>query len=146
MRRRRPRLRVFAGGAEEEYETMNAADLYRRFQAGTSPAIAKTSLLLGVIGALMLLTSVFALANGYVAEGIYAMVLGAVNVFLAVRIRRLERWARIVALVLSGWGAFNSVIALRAQPLTSVLSLALFGGVLYLLLRPDVSAEFSGRV
>jgi hypothetical protein len=133
------------GALKEEYETMNAGDLYRRFQAGTSPAIAKTSILLGIIGALMLLTAVFALANGYVGEGIYAMVLGAVNVFVAVRIRRIERWARLVALVLSGWGAINSLLALRVQPVTSLLSLALFGGVLYLLLRPDVAAEFSGR-
>jgi len=62
-----------------------------------------------------------------------------------VRIRRIERWARLVALVLSGWGAINSLLALRVQPVTSLLSLALFGGVLYLLLRPDVAAEFSGR-
>ena len=52
----------------------------------------------------------------------------------------------MVALVISGWGALNSVLVLRVQPLTSLLFLALFGGVLYLLLRRDVAAEFSGRV
>ena len=125
---------------------MNTPELYRRFQAGTSPAIAKTSLLLGVIAALMLLTAVFALANGYVQYGVFALVLGGLNLLVAVRIRRLERWARVVALVISGWGALNSVLVLRVQPLTSLLFLALFGGVLYLLLRRDVAAEFSGRV
>ena len=125
---------------------MNPPELYRRFQAGTSPAIAKTSLLLGVIGALMLLTAVFALANGYPQYGAFALVLGGLNLLVAVRIRRLERWARVVALVLSGWGALNSVLVMRVQPLTSLLFLALFGGVLYLLLRRDVAAQFSGRV
>jgi hypothetical protein len=133
-------------GAEEEQETMNPPELYRRFQAGTSPAIAKTSLLLGIIAVLMLLTAVFALANGYPQYGVFAFILGGLNLLVAVRIRRLERWARVVALVISGWGALNSVLVLRVQPLTSLLFLALFGGVLYLLLRRDVAAQFSGRV
>jgi hypothetical protein len=92
----------------------------------------------------LIVVALASVAAVFVVFGVILLVIGAIDIWIGVALRRLRPWARTAAIVLAAIGAVLAVINLIGRGYTSVVGLALDLIIIYLLTRPEVARAFGG--
>ncbi|MDQ2750004.1 MAG: hypothetical protein M3Y44_10865 [Actinomycetota bacterium] len=112
------------------------------------PQVNTAAILLFVGGGFGILGGVVLLALGslgafFALVGLLFLVVGGLEIWLGIALRRLKPWARTAAIILAGIGGAFSLISLAKGSYPSVISLALDTLIIYLLMQAPVVQAFA---
>jgi hypothetical protein len=118
------------------------------YGAAVPGTVTTAAVLLFVLGGFSLLGALVYLGLGsfsgvLVAIGVVLLVLGGVEIFLGVQLRRLVSYARPASIIVAGIVAILDLIAVVIGGYLSIVGLAIAGTIVFMLLRPESGQAFN---